>query len=318
LISHQPANLLPSEGVADRGFLKIQNAVLLPSSPTVAIVGGGFSGSRVAVHLLNNSATNLNVKLIERRPYVGAGIAYSTNWDCHLLNVPAGKMSAFPDIPDHFFNWLQTRSTDADKNFSRNDFVARKLYGEYVRSILAEAETNKADGVGWERLTDEAIAIEKNGRSATIHLNSGKNIQADRIILALGNFPPRDPVVADPSFYQSKRYLRFCSTPSLLASLPVEESILILGSGLSAIDAIMAMDRQGHQGKIYVVSRRGLFPQSHQPTTNSPLLFESEPLPKTTLSLFRRVRQEIESAQKKGYNWQSAKELLRHLERVVL
>jgi uncharacterized NAD(P)/FAD-binding protein YdhS/predicted metal-dependent enzyme (double-stranded beta helix superfamily) len=280
-------------------------------NPTVAIAGGGFSGSMVAVNLLKNAATNLNIKLIERRPFVGAGVAYSTNWDCHLLNVPVGKMSAFPDIPDHFFNWLQTRSKDAGKNFSRNDFVARKLYGEYVRSILAEAETHKNANVNWERLTDEAIAIQKNERAATIQFKSGKSLQADRIILALGNFPPRDPVISDPSFYQSKSYLRFGSTPSLLASCSPEESILILGSGLSAIDAILALDWQRHQGKIYVVSRRGLFPQAHQPTTNYPPLFESEPLPKTTLSLLRRIRQEINSATTLGYNWQSAIDSLR-------
>lgn len=272
---------------------------------TIAIIGGGFSGSMVAVHLLKNAVSPLRIKLIERRPVIGEGIAYSTNWDCHLLNVPAGRMSAFADHPEHFWHWLQARESEIGKKFSQDDFVPRKLYGDYVKSILAEAEAEANKGVSLERLTDEAIALETTTERATIHLSNGKSLEADRVVLAVGNFPPADPPVADPSFYQSQRYLRFWSAPSLLSSITVDEAILIIGSGLTAIDAILALERQGHQGKIYVVSRRGLLPQAHQPTTAYPPLFESEPLPTTVRSLVRRIRQEVKSAEIRGDNWQS-------------
>ncbi|MBW4537105.1 MAG: FAD/NAD(P)-binding protein [Pleurocapsa minor HA4230-MV1] len=272
---------------------------------SIAIVGGGFSGSMVAVHLLKNAVSPLRIKLIESRPVVGEGIAYSTNWDCHLLNVPAGKMSAFPDHPDHFWQWLQTQESEIGKKFSPDDFVPRKLYGEYVKSILAEAEAEANTGVSLEKLTDEAIALETNTERATIDLSSGKSLEADRVVLALGNFPPADPPVADPAFYQSQRYFRFWSAPSLLSSVATDEAILIIGSGLTAIDAILALERQGHQGKIYVVSRRGLFPQIHQPSNSYPPLFEFEPIPTTIRSLVRRIRQELKIAEARGDNWQS-------------
>ncbi len=279
------------------------------SQPTsIAIVGGGFSGSMVAVHLLKNTVSPLRIKLIEPRPFVGEGIAYSTNWDCHLLNVPAGKMSAFPDHPDHFWQWLQMRELEIGKKFSQDDFVPRKLYGDYIRSILAEAQADT--GVSLEKLTDEAIALDTSTEQASVCLRSGKSLEVDRVVLALGNFPPADPAVADSSFYQSKRYFRFWSAPSLF-SLAADEPILIIGSGLTALDAILALDRQKHQGKIYVVSRRGLLPQAHQPTTSYPPLFESEPLPTTIRSLVRRIRQEIKSAEARGDNWQSVINSLR-------
>ncbi|MGL5835281.1 MAG: FAD/NAD(P)-binding protein, partial [Waterburya sp.] len=223
---------------------------------TIAIVGGGFSGSMVAVHLLKNAVSPLRIKLVERRPVVGEGIAYSTKWDCHLLNVPAGKMSAFPDSPEHFWQWLQTRESEIGEKFSQDDFVPRKLYGEYVKTILAAAEAGANTGVSLERLTDEAIgyALETTTERATIHLSSGKSLEADRVVLALGNFPPADPPIVDPAFYQSQRYFRFWSAPSLLSSVATDEAILIIGSGLTALDAILALERQGHQGKIYVVS----------------------------------------------------------------
>jgi uncharacterized NAD(P)/FAD-binding protein YdhS/predicted metal-dependent enzyme (double-stranded beta helix superfamily) len=278
-----------------------------PQIPSIAIVGGGFSGSMVAVHLLRNAVSPLRIKLIESRPVIGEGIAYSTNWDCHLLNVPAGKMSAFPDRPDHFWHWMQTHSGMV-KEVSRDDFVPRKLYGDYVKSILAEAEVQANSDVSLERLTDEAIALE--GERTTIHLRSGKSLQADRVVLAWGNFPPADPAVADSSFYQSKRHLRFWSAPSLLSSFHADEPILIIGSGLTAVDAILALDRQGHRGKIYAVSRHGLLPQMHQPNS-LPSLFESEPLPTTIRSLVRRIRLEIKSAEARGDNWQSVINSLR-------
>jgi uncharacterized NAD(P)/FAD-binding protein YdhS/predicted metal-dependent enzyme (double-stranded beta helix superfamily) len=305
------SELLPVGDRVRGEFMKSKTICSKVKSATVAIVGGGFSGSMMAVHLLKNVVSNLNVKLIERRPLVGEGVAYSTNWDCHLLNVPAGKMSAFADVPDQFWRWLQTSESGIAKQVSPNDFVPRKLYGEYVRSNLAEAETKARAGVGLERLTDEAIALEIDGERVNLRLSSGKSLQADRVVLALGNFPPGDPPVADSSFYQSKRYLRFWSASSLLSSLSPEEPILIIGSGLTALDAILALDRQQHQGKIYVVSRRGLFPQPHQPTTTYPSLFESESAPKTILSLVRQIRQEIKSAEARGYNWHSVINSLR-------
>lgn len=82
---------------------------------TIAIVGGGFSGSLVATHLLKTASQPLIIKLIERSHQMGKGIAYSTNTNCHLLNVSAGNMSAFPDDPGHLLRWLQ---------YNRNELAA--------------------------------------------------------------------------------------------------------------------------------------------------------------------------------------------------
>ncbi|RYD73295.1 MAG: FAD/NAD(P)-binding protein, partial [Verrucomicrobiaceae bacterium] len=69
----------------------------------VAIIGAGFSGTLLAIHLLEAEAgPPLTVALIERRGEFGKGVAYGTSCWRHLLNVPAAKMSAFPDQPDHF------------------------------------------------------------------------------------------------------------------------------------------------------------------------------------------------------------------------
>src|ERR1022692_2690814 len=39
--------------------------------------------------------------------------------------------------------------------------------------------------------------------------------------------------------------------------------VLLLGSGLTAVDALLALRHHWHCGKVYMVSRRGLLPQTH-------------------------------------------------------
>src|SRR5687767_8357114 len=94
----------------------------------VAVVGGGASGSLQALHLLR--AGIANVTLIEREREPGRGVAYSTRRPEHLLNVPARRMSAFPDDPDHFTRWFAARGGGADQ------FAPRLLYGDYLTELL--------------------------------------------------------------------------------------------------------------------------------------------------------------------------------------
>ena len=66
---------------------------------SIAIVGGGCSGVLFAVQLFRNGFRG-SLTVIEPRERLGNGLAYSTSFDRHLLNVPAGKMSALaPGTP---------------------------------------------------------------------------------------------------------------------------------------------------------------------------------------------------------------------------
>ena len=79
---------------------------------SIGIVGAGFSGALLVVHLLRYCRSGDKVYLIEKRAGFGRGLAYSTTNQNHLLNVRAGNMSAFQDRPEHFVEWLQRRSVD--------------------------------------------------------------------------------------------------------------------------------------------------------------------------------------------------------------
>src|SRR3954463_5316922 len=97
-----------------------------PSVEHIVIVGGGASGVLMAAQLLRNpSPVRRSVTLIDRRATLGAGSAFGTRRPCHLLNVPAARMSAFADDPGHFVRWVQER----DPSIEPTTFVSRSIYG---------------------------------------------------------------------------------------------------------------------------------------------------------------------------------------------
>ena len=74
-------------------------------TPTVVIIGGGFSGTMAAAQILRRaSQAGLAVKvvLVERRGAIGEGVAYSTRESAHLLNVPAGRIERLARSPGRF------------------------------------------------------------------------------------------------------------------------------------------------------------------------------------------------------------------------
>ena len=106
------------------------------------IIGGGASGVLLAYQLLHNPASDFRVTLIERRPDIGRGLAYHTGNPEHLLNVRVANMSALPDEPDHFWRWLSMRGSDAPLCADPYCFVSRRIYGDYIASLIEPLMSN--------------------------------------------------------------------------------------------------------------------------------------------------------------------------------
>src|ERR1700683_5121875 len=110
-----------------------------PARPTIAIVGSGFSGTLLALHLLRR-CPGARVLLIERNRHFGRGLAYATGNPGHLLNVPAARRSGSQPRPRDFVEWLASRD-EADRDgrfYDSESFVPRSLFGAYVRHHLNE------------------------------------------------------------------------------------------------------------------------------------------------------------------------------------
>lgn len=215
------------------------------NGPSVAIVGGGASGTLQALHLIRAGAGP--VTMIERSRVPGRGVAYSTGRPEHLLNVTARRMSAFPDDPEHFARWYGAQGGRPD------DYAPRMLYGDYLEQLLAEASPAPVIMHG------EAIDISSGG---AVKLADGSSVQADTVVLAPGNFTPATPRGIDAGTLD-RLWVADPWAGDIGKGLKQDDTVLLLGTGLTAVDAILTLDALGFTGRILALSRRGLAPRGH-------------------------------------------------------
>lgn len=232
------------------------------SGPTVAVIGAGFSGLLTTLNLLRMSP-HVSVRLIERRGVFGLGPAYATGNPKHLLNVRLSNMSAFPDRPHHLADWM----AEQPAWFARDDFITRGDYGRYLAHLLDQALRPDRDGERLSLIRGAVSAVRPHDGGWRIMLDGRSSTFADAVVLAQGNLSPAAPSGLDPELIGSGRYL---SDPwSALDTLPADaDDILLIGAGLTMVDAAIALRRPGR--RFTAVSRHGLLPRSHASTTMPP------------------------------------------------
>lgn len=216
----------------------------------VAIVGGGFSGTMVAAQLARKGVDSV---LIDGSGRAGHGVAYSTREPAHVLNVRAEVMSGWADDLEHFVRVAESEGGN------RRDFVQRQQFGRYLRGILK-------DGIetGHLRLAEQqAVEAKPTDGGWTVRLADGEEFDASGLVLAIGNQPP-EPL---PFARDSSRVINNPWGGEALAAIEDlaenQEDVLLVGTGLTMVDAVLSLDSAGHRGRIVGLSRRGLIPRGH-------------------------------------------------------
>lgn len=284
---------------------------------TIAIIGAGLSGTLTAIHLLKHAASGTTIYLIEPDRYrMNRGVAYSSQLPFQPLNVPASAMSLFVDEPLDFFNWLTEHAYHYKRQISQpvqaTDFIPRTVFGDYLKARLQEAEAGAALGVGFVRVYEEALSVSRQGRGFTVNCSNQCMISANKVVLAMGNFPPAPLPIPNTHFYRSQCYVASPWSAKGLNGLQAQEPLLLIGSSLTMVDLVGSLQAQGHKGKVYVVSRHGLLPQPFDVGTRPyPNLAIPAAAYLSALNLFRFVREEIKRAEAEGYTWRSVLDALR-------
>ena len=260
------------------------------SSPRVpkkiAIIGAGFSGTLAAINLARLSGDlPMEISLIERRGTFGPGLAYSPPSDRFKLNVRAKAMGALPDEPEAFSRWLKTREPTA----SPDDFISRRLYGEYLTDLLEQTIT-QTPHIPIHKVYGDVVSLSYNELTQTfvIGLSDGSSISAHACILAIGNLLKKTlgKNLENTSF-------RAPYSPESYTDVAHLKSLVIAGAGLTAVDVILETQGLGFQGTYTVVSRHGRFPLPHEDPSN----LQSANLPEgwercgSVTQLLRLVRQ---------------------------
>jgi uncharacterized NAD(P)/FAD-binding protein YdhS len=270
----------------------------------VVIVGGGFSGTLSAVQLLLR-APNLSVAVVDKGSIPGRGVAYRTKYSCHLLNVPAGSMSALPEEPDHFLRWAQA---NYEAPVQATSFLPRAFYGRYIGSILEEITGRKGAG-NFQWVHGEVSSITQRQSRIEVQLTNGGTLDSQFVVLAAGNFPPANLKIPGLSA-DSQRYVRSPWSEAALREIPSTGSVLLIGSGLTSVDLAVSLKSENFAGHIHILSRRGLMPQTHREAVQWPQFWDEQG-PRNVRALVGLVREQIRTSQLSGGDWREVIDSLR-------
>lgn len=271
---------------------------------TVAIIGGGASGTLTALQLLRQSrGSHLSIAIIERSSTVGRGLAYQVPSDRCKLNVPVQGMSAFPDDPSNFFEWIRQQ----DATITGDEFVSRRLYGTYLGELL-QYHSQHSTNVSLRTIEGEArdLSFSPDINKWCISFSDLASLQVDYCVLALGN-------LRRASFcgYKAEEFFYDPYDTASYEALREQDSILIVGSGLTAVDSVLEAEGSGFKGSYTLLSRHGRLPLPHEPAISpSPAMPALTTQALTTLPIRQLTNLFVSSARDQGSS-QAAIQLIR-------
>ncbi|MGW8394968.1 FAD/NAD(P)-binding protein [Pseudoduganella sp. HUAS MS19] len=276
---------------------------------TVLIVGAGFSGVACAIQMLRLAGRQpMRVLLLNRSGRLARGMAYGTQSPQHLLNVVAANMSVLPDEPEHFVHYAGMR----DSRVSGTSFVPRSVYGDYLEWALQQAR-DQAPVAALDCISGSVCSLQtRTGGGLAAMLEDGRCIEADRVVLAFGHLPAPPPDLAQGSLAGSACYVADPWRADLLSSIGVHEPVLLLGSGLTAVDIALQLLRRNPAQRLHALSRHGLLPQPCKLPSGhlagSTLLRDEAPTVRAAMHAFM---QQVERLEAVGLDWHDALAALR-------
>jgi uncharacterized NAD(P)/FAD-binding protein YdhS len=272
----------------------------------LAVIGAGFSGTITALNLLRTLEPGQDILLCERAIKFAHGTAYATEHNDHLLNVRAANMSAFAEQPDSFEGWLRgcaMHDTARVRQTPAGVFASRSLYGRYLNAMLDVGMAGVA-GSGRLRLVPEEVVdiVPGPGGWRLVFAGGAAQLVAG-VVLAIGNLV---------SARRDTPHQRFDPwAPQALSGLRPGLPVLIVGTGLTTMDVVVALRAKGFDGPVIALSRRGLLPRRHTPAGpwRRPAFTLAERA--SLLALLRRIRREIAAARAQGVDWRAVIDSMR-------
>ncbi len=279
----------------------------------VLIIGGGLSGTMLAVQLLRLPGQR-RILVVEPRAELGRGEAYSAVELGHTLNGNAARMSVDPDNPDDLTQWLTAYigaggwpESDQQHVPISELFPPRGIFGLYTQQRLAEARALSASTV--EHVRGEVVDLQVEEAGALLTLDNGQQLRGAFAVLATGMFPAaRTPQTSSCGLNAAAVDPWDVNT---MSRIDPHATVLIIGSGLTMVDAVVSLEQAGHRGPIEIFSRHGLLPHvRRQPPGWVDFLGDDHSL-RSPRQLLREVRRQCRMAQAQGIDWQSPLDTVR-------
>jgi uncharacterized NAD(P)/FAD-binding protein YdhS len=265
----------------------------------VAVVGSGFSAAVTLVNLVDQFDRPASIAVVGRTKGLGLGVAYGASEPIHRLNVPAGRMSLFPDQADDLCQWLE----QTGRGHGPEDFIPRPLFGSYVKDRLDE-RLARNDNKATVLLQDaEAIDCEELGDNRQVfHLSNGERLAARASVFCIGGTPAGLPLDGSRIAPEARGHLCLnVWADRWLDRVHADDTVFMLGSGLTTVDQVMSLRERGHRGRIHVLSRHGLLPLPHTVPRSHPTEPAIVPGSAPLSEMMRRLR----AAARDAADWRS-------------
>ena len=271
----------------------------------LAVVGGGYAGVVTVLETLRLARRPLHICIVEPRDELGRGIAYSTPDAEHRLNTRAKRMSLVAGDDDHFTRWAQAHAATLKwpDAIDEDSFVPRNWFGQYVARTFNDeippsgATVSHVRGVVMDLTTDIA--------GWSLHLAESPSCIARHVVLATGNQPRRQPAL--PGLDSPDSRVLHAWDVARVSVDPNAEAVIV-GTGLSMVDALLSLRAKGHRGIVHAISRHGSLPQAH-----SDLHGRAQPLLSRSLRVaMRELRLGCELDKSSGRPWQWRIDANRH------
>lgn len=273
----------------------------------IAIVGGGYSGTVLAIHLLRQSGHDTKIVIVDPRLELGAGVAYSIRDESARINVPARLMGVSTEPDDRFLGWLQTKQPDLLGTSGAADpaetYVARHWFGAFVRDRLADTVARSWGQLSHIR-TSAADARRIDGGIELALVSAPEfPIGARHVVIATSHGLPGVPAGIPQLVRTAPGFIADPWRSDALTEIDRDDDVLIIGTGLTMADTVASLLARGHRGHIAAFSRHGLLPRPNA-GSDAPVSLDFGAWPVAPVSHYvRRLRETIGRIEATGGSW---------------
>lgn len=237
----------------------------------IAIIGGGAAGAAVFGELLQHDRTG-SVHWVVGESVPGRGVAYATDDERHLLNVRAAGMGLFTDQAEEFVHYAARER----KSVQGTDFLPRRLFGQFIEAqVQARIQAARARGTRFALHADQAVGVRARAEGGyRVDLAGGAGLDVDAVVLATGALSPRPlKTVSDEALASGLYEL---DPWSLGRHTGAPRRVLVVGTGLTAVDTFVSASSHWPHAELVAVSRHGLLPFRHTPQPLAPYPFQKD------------------------------------------
>ena len=202
------------------------------------------------------------------------GGAYQDDLRSNLLNIPAGNMSALADERLDFVDWLRRRippgwpATGGRRDRSGRfpaPAAVRRLHGRRLRAGARAGAKPGRDAGTRARARRRRHAAGQRTRAGIGGIGAAL-CGAPRGVVQRQPALARLPALAAAPGYFNSPY----PVSELAAGIAADATVCVIGTSLSAVDAVVALQQAGHRGPLICVSRNGRLPSVRSPHNRPP------------------------------------------------